>query len=981
MLLTIGFALLPCSPNSATPADTLYFQEGGGGFHGLSGQAEYLILPGFSDTIPAQIKSGGKKFAQGMPVPVPPDKDCWIRFTVNNQSVYQDFFFCAGPFDKISLFEKGQGEHKSAGLLVNCAEQLDKLDQLAIPISIPIGESRTFYARVYNEVRKYNNEVNPEIRPRKAHNLQKLWQLEETGSFSMFYAFFLGAILVFFLYSLSQYLNQRRFERKHFEKNGNAFSGRRSTANAYLLYAGYLFGVFLYYLRLAEAGNALHVLFAYKMEWYYYFESPLGLFSIFMYILFLHEFLGLRERQETITLKMFGKPLAFTLSQLFRYSAYGILLGLPLGIGLELAAGLRWSYGFYFFIRVAGIVIAVFAIIRVITIDDFLVRLVIIGSSILVVTGLASILWFYFATGRDFSTFNDILFFHQRELSNIPLLPMQSGIFLEVLFYAWALSYLTRRVLDSGAEARRNLEIVRYKENFYNSITHNFRTSLSVVQGHAELAREAFENGNPKSHSRSIDTIKRHNDILFHYVNRILKLVELQSRRPDPQYVHGDVIPYLTYLVESFQSHAEIHQLSLSFYSEAIELKMDYDKDSLLDIVSNLLSNAIKYTEPMGTVKVRIEKQKIADEDYLVLSVKDTGIGIPRENLQNIFLPFFQSAQNGHAPKPGSGIGLQLTQKQVELLGGEITVESVPGKGSIFTVWLPVHQNAKPIEKEEEFGNIKNVTASYFLEEGRLEKSRLDEKENIPGALSLLLVEDNYDLLRYYQALLSPTYRVSIATNGQEGLDKALEQLPDIIITDVMMPLKNGYELCKELKSSQLANHIPILMLTAKADYASKLEGLEYGADAYLEKPVSERELKAQLRNLGKWIRLRRERYQNPGTLPTDNDPVFSKADAFIKQVTACLEEHYHNPDWKQADLCQCLNISSRNLHRKFDALIGKTPAKYVREFRLKKAMELLKSGKANVSEAGYDSGFSSPEHFSRAFREKFGNPPSHFAR
>ena len=122
--------------------------------------------------------------------------------------------------------------------------------------------------------------------------------------------------------------------------------------------------------------------------------------------------------------------------------------------------------------------------------------------------------------------------------------------------------------------------------------------------------------------------------------------------------------------------------------------------------------------------------------------------------------------------------------------------------------------------------------------------------------------------------------------------------LPEIIITDEMMPLRNGYELCKELKYSQLAIQIPILMLTAKADYASKLEGLEYGADAYLEKPVSERELKAQLRNLGKWIRLRRERYQNPGTLPTDNDPVFSKADAFIKQVTACLEEHYHNPDW-----------------------------------------------------------------------------------
>ncbi|MBK9488321.1 MAG: response regulator [Haliscomenobacter sp.] len=330
--------------------------------------------------------------------------------------------------------------------------------------------------------------------------------------------------------------------------------------------------------------------------------------------------------------------------------------------------------------------------------------------------------------------------------------------------------------------------------------------------------------------------IRRNGTQLLQLINQILDLSKLDAGIMPVHLIQGDVVAYLRLLTGSFASYAEAEGKTLYFDPAMKQLMMDFDEQKLKDVVSNLLSNAIKFTPLGGTICLRLVE---APNQQIMIMVEDNGYGIADEKLPHIFDRFYQGDDPVTRRAEGTGIGLALTHELVRLMGGTIQVESQLGKGSIFTVVLSIHASAPLRENQAKI--IPSITTPKTR---KLETNR----EEDPELPLLLIVEDNENVVQYLKICLEEQYRVSIARNGQLGIDQALEQIPDLIISDVMMPERDGFDLCKTLKSDMRTSHIPIILLTARADMNSRIEGLEGGADAYLTKPFHEQELEVSLR-------------------------------------------------------------------------------------------------------------------------------------
>jgi DNA-binding response OmpR family regulator len=359
------------------------------------------------------------------------------------------------------------------------------------------------------------------------------------------------------------------------------------------------------------------------------------------------------------------------------------------------------------------------------------------------------------------------------------------------------------------------------------------------------------------------------------------------------------------------------------------------------------------------------------------LQVKDSGVGIEREEQSLVFNRYFQAKNHLETQSPGTGLGLALTRELVKLMGGEISVQSKVGKGSVFEVLLPISKTAEPISLSH-IHNIKRYP--YYSEVPQVIENNKDQL--LRSALKLLLVEDNPDVIRYLKSLLEEDYNVEEALSGTEGFEKAQETIPDLIISDVMMPGMDGFSLCRKLKADLKTSHIPIVLLTARSDFDSRIEGLSTGADAYLSKPFNKRELFVQINTLIESRKALQKRYTllyNKGSLPASATPErYSREDAFMDKVRQLLEAHLSQEEFGIEQLCEALAMSRSQLYRKFSALSDMTVNQFIIALRLEKARELLATTEFNVSEVAYDTGFKNPAHFSRVFSERFGYPPSH---
>lgn len=561
------------------------------------------------------------------------------------------------------------------------------------------------------------------------------------------------------------------------------------------------------------------------------------------------------------------------------------------------------------------------------------------------------------------------------------------------LFYALAtgsILYTIRRFelrrQSAKAENRRLQELHAIKTRLYTNITHEFRTPLTVILGEASRLEKQMG----KKQEDGLAAIRRQGRQLLNLVNQMLDLAKAEGGSLRLNMVQGNIVLFLKYVFESFHSLADSRHIKLSFDAAPDEFRMDYDPDKLQKIVSNLLSNALKFTPRGGRVAMNLEirnwKLEIgklpSNPNSLIsnfqfrFSVSDTGPGIPPEKLGFIFDRFYQADDSAE----GTGIGLTLTKELVHLLGGDIRVESPAAgaqAGTTFTVTLPVTRKAErqsPLSNDF-FAENREICSEPEIAAPVSPLPIPDFGRNRPR---LLLVEDNPDVMRYISSLLSPGYRVYRARNGREGVEAAFRIVPDLVISDVMMPEMDGFGLCRVLKTDERSSHIPVILLTAKADQNSKTEGLKYGADAYLAKPFHPEELLVRLEKLVELRRRLQERYAGSHKISklAVSEP-HNPEDRFLQKVVRIVEARMSDEHFDMPQLCKVLNMSRSNLFRKLKALTGKSATDFIRSRRLEKARELLETTDFNVTEVCFKVGFSSPNYFSRVFQEAFGVTPS----
>ncbi len=533
-------------------------------------------------------------------------------------------------------------------------------------------------------------------------------------------------------------------------------------------------------------------------------------------------------------------------------------------------------------------------------------------------------------------------------------------------------------------EATRIKELDTVKTQLYANITHEFRTPLTVILGMANQIKN-----NPGRYlDNGVDMIVRNGQNLLNLVNQMLDLSKLESGKMNLQLKQGDIISFLRYIVESFQSLAASDQKQFHFLPETDELLVAFDGEKIRQIITNLFSNALKFTPAMGNVYVSLSQEELMDSQQvnLILKVKDTGIGIPENQIPYIFDRFFQT-DNGHTRKAdGTGIGLALTKELVRLMQGTITVKSPPvgaNKGTEFIIIIPLQ---RAVESEIEMitlASYKETSAKIISNEIAVSRDELSIK-NMEGPM-ILLVEDNADVVAYTASCLDD-YSLAVGNDGLEGFEIAVEIIPDLIITDVMMPFIDGYEMCRKLREDERTSHIPIIMLTAKADMQSKLEGLRKGADVYLQKPFHREEL---LLHIEKLIELRKNLqhfYSRQISGPDEAVAVSIQNSSilkvekteheFVKKVKEIVESNFSNAEFSVEQLCKLVFMSHSQLHRKLDALTGHSPNHFIRIVRLQKAKDLLANPHMNITAVAIECGYNDPGYFSRVFKKETGLTP-----
>lgn len=550
-----------------------------------------------------------------------------------------------------------------------------------------------------------------------------------------------------------------------------------------------------------------------------------------------------------------------------------------------------------------------------------------------------------------------------------PWVVAQVGMMIIVFF---ALAYRFKHSAKEKAEAQKVIEMDELKSRFFANISHEFRTPLTLIQGPLQQIEE--ESMGRKDAAvvplRYVKTMRRHTDRLLELVNQLLDLSKLDSGKMQLQVIKGDVLQMLKVLTASFESMAERKGIHYQTHFPDKTIIAFFDKDKLDKIVCNLLGNAFKYTPQQGTVSVTID----GEENRLRISVDDSGPGIPKKELDKVFDRFYQV--EGTEDK-GSGIGLALVKELVDLYRGQISVSSEPTKGTRFKVSLPMDKSAFK-ETEIVYGEWRHD------KEPIINSTSLNEEDNgfIQKTTSLqlpllLVVEDNTDVRNFICETVQQHYQVIQATNGKEGLEKALQEIPDLVVSDVMMPVLDGFGMTERLKRDERTSHIPIILLTAKAGQQHKLEGLETGADDYLLKPFDSKELLTRIQNLINQRKLLRKKFAGDIMLKPSEVSVNSADENFLTKVMETIEANMHEDDFGVEQFAREVAMSRSQLHRKLVALTGQSPSEVLRNTRLLRAKELLQKRAATPSEVAFKVGFNSHTYFSKCFKEEFGISPS----
>ncbi len=520
-------------------------------------------------------------------------------------------------------------------------------------------------------------------------------------------------------------------------------------------------------------------------------------------------------------------------------------------------------------------------------------------------------------------------------------------------------------------------ELDKIKSRFFANISHEFRTPLTLILG--PIKKKLLESNEPNE-QRELKTIFQNANRLLQLVNQLLDLTKIESGTLTIHARRTELNRFVKTISDAFQSMATLKNLQLKIENPTEEIELYVDREKLDKIVNNLLSNAFKFTPTGGQVSIKVKSfppNERFKSGYAEIQVKDNGIGIQPEHLDKIFDRFYQEDNSATRNFEGTGIGLSLTQELVELHQGAILVKSEPGLGSQFIVLLQLgtdHFSPEALILDDESEN-KEIIQELL--------TTFDHGNGIQSGKrhSILLVEDNEDLRSYLKEILHSTYEIVEARDGEAGCEIALREVPDLIITDIMMPRIDGMQLCKKLKNDEKTSHIPIIMLTAKVDIKSKIDGLDLGADDYIAKPFDVDELQARVRGMIENRKRVQEKFTRQMLLKPKEVSIETMDEKFIRRITEIIDQHINNTSFGIELFAREAGMSVAQLYRKINALTGFTPNDLIRDMRLQHACNLLKKKVGNIADAAYQSGFNNMSYFSKCFKEKFGRTPSEFLK
>ncbi|ALJ05439.1 histidine kinase [Pseudalgibacter alginicilyticus] len=528
---------------------------------------------------------------------------------------------------------------------------------------------------------------------------------------------------------------------------------------------------------------------------------------------------------------------------------------------------------------------------------------------------------------------------------------------------------LKQELVTEKVNRERDIKLNNEKLRFFTNISHELRTPLTLILGPVkQLLEESKEQSNDYQKSR-YNLIHQNASRLLNLVNQVLDFRKAQTGELKLKVSKTDILLYTKNTFDSFKEFAYNKNIQLSFNTEDESLFGWIDKDKYDKILYNLLSNAIKFTNKFGHVDLYVGL-KNEDDGYLIMEVSDDGIGIPFKSQEKIFTRFYQ-ATNSKENNTGSGIGLSLVKSLVELHKGSIKVQSTPKKGSVFTVKIPIKQRF--YSKKEIFEIITSKDDQSLIAPIPIKKttSNTEIKEKI------LVIEDNLELRKYLIDYLSNYYKVYEAENGKEGLQLCRQIKPILCVADIMMPVMDGLQFCKELKNDEFISHIPVILLTALSENEDKVKGYDVGADGYLVKPFDPSLLKSRIVNIIKARLELKSKFSVDAESEIDlltHSPVDK---TLMEKISKLIEKNLSNSNLTTSFLCDELGMSSSKLYRKIKELTDLAPNEFIRTIRLKKSVQLLKSKKYNVSEVTDLIGFNDPLYFSRCFKKQFGYPPS----
>ena len=510
------------------------------------------------------------------------------------------------------------------------------------------------------------------------------------------------------------------------------------------------------------------------------------------------------------------------------------------------------------------------------------------------------------------------------------------GLFVLGIGYTLYRFQLNKRLAE--AETIKLKEVDEFKNTFYQNITHEFRTPLTVIKGMSESLD-----------SEPSVVIQRNADQLLKLVNELLEVGKLESKSAQLQQSRQDLVQFVRYSIESLESLAASKEIRLFFESNTESFETLFDPDKMQLVLNNLISNAIKFTPAAGNIEV----QTVVDDKEILIQVKDSGPGIPEKDLDRVFDRYYRS--EAMSSNPGTGIGLALSRELIRLMDGQLTASNKLEGGACFSIHLPVIA----FDQKEK---VQEVTLAS------------NQEKNL-----ILLIEDNGDVRNYISSVLEGSYRVETALNGKQGYERAVELIPDLIISDVMMPIMDGYEACDLIKSDFKTSHIPVILLTAKADLESKISGIKRGADVYLAKPFNREELLTHIQN--QIVLRERLKAKYSQQLAESDEVITVNTDPFVSQATDLVLSRLSDAGFGIEEMCRELGVSRTQLHRKLTALTGLSTSIFIREIRLREGLKNLKQSQLSVSEVAYAVGFNDPSYFSKLFTEKFNISPSKVER